>query len=104
MTAISHKHDLLKTSWFVTCILLSFPAFAEKPLHQRIDDLVKAKAEEAPFADSADDASFLRRVTLDLSGNIPTAKEVSAFLADKNPNKRTKLIDQLLQSDTFASH
>ena len=36
------------------------------------------------------DIEFLRRVTLDLTGRIPTRTEVRAFLADKNPDKRDK--------------
>ena len=69
-----------------------------------IDDLVEAKAGKAPFAESAKDASFLRRVTLDLTGNIPTADKVPAFLKDKSPNKRSKLIGRLMNSDEFAAH
>ena len=95
---------LVKIVWFATGLTLVFPLFAEKSLHQRIDDLVKAKAGKAPFAESADDTSFLRRVSLDLSGNIPTAGEVTAFLADKNSNKRAKLIDRLISGDSFAGH
>jgi hypothetical protein len=73
-------------------------------LHNRIDDLVWAKAGDVPFAETADDAGFLRRVTLDLSGNIPTAGEVSEFLADKSKGKRKELIDRLIAGDQFAAH
>ena len=44
----------------------------------------------------ADDAEFLRRVTLDLAGRIPSVPETRAFLDDKAADKRTKVIDQLL--------
>ncbi|MBV9493870.1 MAG: DUF1549 domain-containing protein, partial [Acidobacteria bacterium] len=47
------------------------------------------------------DAEFLRRVTLDLTGQIPDAAAVSAFLADGSADKRTKKIDELLASDAF---
>jgi hypothetical protein len=47
------------------------------------------------------DAEFLRRVTLDLTGQIPDAATVQSFVADPAPDKRTKMIDQLLASDAF---
>ena len=48
------------------------------------------------------DAAFLRRVYLDTVGVPPTADEAQAFLADVNPDKRSRLIDQLLGDDRFA--
>jgi len=53
---------------------------------------------------SCDDATFLRRVTLDANGRLPTAKEVREFLADQNPNKRSEWIDRLLDSPEYASY
>ena len=93
-----------KVPWFVMGLALSFPLSAEKGLNDRIDDHVRAKAGNVPFSEAADDASFLRRVTLDLTGNIPTAGEVTAFLDDESPGKRTKLIDRLIAGDLFAAH
>jgi hypothetical protein len=48
------------------------------------------------------DEIFIRRVFLDVTGSIPTPKEVTAFVADKDPAKRDKLIDQLLESPEYA--
>jgi hypothetical protein len=50
----------------------------------------------------ADDATFLRRVYLDLIGIQPTADEVVAFLADEEPTKRLKVIDSLFQRAEFV--
>ena len=50
----------------------------------------------------AADAEFLRRITLDLAGTIPTADQARAFLADADPAKREKLIDRLLASPDYA--
>ncbi len=49
----------------------------------------------------AGDAEFLRRVTLDLTGTIPTPDEAQAFLADAASDKRAKKIDALLGSEAF---
>jgi hypothetical protein len=50
------------------------------------------------------DAVFVRRVYLDTIGSIPSPEEVKAFLDDKNPNKRTLLVDRLLERDEFADY
>ena len=57
-----------------------------------------------PASPPADDAEFLRRVTLDLTGRIPTYQQTIAFLDSKDPNKRRKLIDELLNSDEYGDH
>ncbi|HSG70760.1 MAG TPA: DUF1549 and DUF1553 domain-containing protein [Planctomycetaceae bacterium] len=54
-----------------------------------------------PVSPAADDATFLRRITLDLTGRLPTFEQTSAFLTNHNPDKRTELIDRLLASDEF---
>lgn len=50
----------------------------------------------------ADDAEFLRRVTLDLTGTIPAAAEAEAFLANGSTSKRAQKIDELLASAAFT--
>jgi len=55
-----------------------------------------------PPSELADDATFLRRVYLDVIGTLPTAKEARAFLADTDPKKRAKLIDTLLDRPEYA--
>jgi hypothetical protein len=52
----------------------------------------------------SDDYAFIRRVTLDTVGLIPTTAEAEAFLADSSPNKRVKLIDRLLADPRRAGH
>src|SRR5215472_596546 len=49
-------------------------------------------------ANMTTDWEFIRRVTLDLTGRIPTTSRVLAFVADTTPNKRAALIDELLAS------
>jgi hypothetical protein len=55
-------------------------------------------------AAAADDAEYLRRVSIDVIGRIPTPEEVERFLADAKPDKRTRLVDQLLASPEYAEH
>src|SRR6478672_4041776 len=72
---------------------------AEKPaLSGRIDQLLQVRLDEAkiPASPLADDAEFLRRVYLDITGRIPTSEQAMAFLNSKDTDKRAKLIDDLL--------
>ena len=75
---------------------------ADQPLHQRIDALVEAAAENLPRAELADDAEFFRRVNLDFAGVIPAAEEVRSFLADPSPDKRGRVVDGLLNGSRYA--
>jgi mono/diheme cytochrome c family protein len=51
-----------------------------------------------------DDLTFLRRITLDTLGIVPSETEIKAFLADQNPAKRRSLIDRLLTDPRAADH
>jgi hypothetical protein len=75
-------------------------ALAQEPLHVRVDAIIDVAA-VGPMAAPASDADFVRRVYLDLTGMIPTATQTRAFLADQTPDKRTKVIDQLIASPQF---
>jgi hypothetical protein len=50
------------------------------------------------------DAVFVRRVHVDVIGTLPAPKDVVAFLQDRRPDKRAKLIDALLERDEFADY
>jgi hypothetical protein len=71
----------------------------------RIDRLLEARWAAAGVrpAAEADDAEFLRRATLDLTGTIPTVPEVRAFLEDRTPDKRQRLVARLLASPGYVS-
>lgn len=75
-------------------------------LSERIDThLAKRWADERVTpAPLADDATFLRRVSLDIVGKIPPVGETRAFLADSDPDKRPKLVAQLLDSPAYTAH
>jgi hypothetical protein len=93
---------------FTFCLLTFAPwsAFAEAPLHERIDQAIAAAVPDFVHhaAGPASDAEFLRRVYLDLTGTIPTAAEARAFLKDSSPGKRQTLIDRLLASPEYTRH
>ena len=57
-----------------------------------------------PASLPASDADFIRRATLDIIGRIPTAQRATAFVADKSPNKREKLIDELLAEPEYGTN
>lgn len=82
---------------------LSSP-FPEVAANNEIDELVFAKLKELgiPPSETCSDPVFLRRVYLDVTGTLPTVDEARAFHADTDPQKRSKLIDRLLESGEFA--
>lgn len=71
----------------------------------RIDELAAARWMKLGLQPSpvSDDATFIRRVTLDIAGRLPAVDETRAFLADKSPEKRNALIDRLLDSPDYAA-
>jgi hypothetical protein len=57
-----------------------------------------------PTSPRCDDSAFLRRVTIDLAGRLPTMEETQAMLADQSPEKRDVVIDRLLSSTDHAEY
>jgi len=76
-------------------------ALSEKIDQELSRHWTEAKAEPAP---RSDDAEFLRRVYLDLVGRIPSVQQTRTFLEDKRPDKRTRLIEQLLTGPRYVTH
>jgi len=62
----------------------------------------KLKQLGIPTSEVCDDATFLRRVSLDIAGTLPSDEEVRTFLADATADKRDRLIDRLLESPAYA--
>ena len=69
-----------------------------------VDELVEAKLHKLRILPSGicDDQTFIRRVYADIIGALPTPTEQDAFLADKAPDKRERLIDLLLEKKEFT--
>jgi len=60
--------------------------------------------QKAVPARKANDEDFLRRVSLDLTGTIPSAKDVTLFGLDPSPDRREKAVERMLQSDAYADN
>ncbi len=80
--------------------------FRRAPRNNFIDDLVlkKLRALHIPPSRPATDAEFIRRAYLDAAGILPRAEEVEKFLADRSPEKRARLIDDLLARPEFVDY
>ena len=72
--------------------------------HNFIDEhiLAKLRVLDLPPAPLCDDATFLRRLYLDVTGYLPPPEEVRAFLADRSGDKRDKKIDEVLAKPGYA--
>ncbi|MBX6315502.1 MAG: DUF1553 domain-containing protein, partial [Isosphaeraceae bacterium] len=77
--------------------------FQALPRNNFIDDELyrRLAALRVPPSPPAPDAAFLRRVYLDLTGQQPEPDEVRTFLADRDPQKRIKKVDELMKREEF---
>ncbi len=71
-----------------------------------VDELVfgKLKTLGVPASTVCDDATFIRRTTIDVAGRLPTPEETRQFVSSTDPEKRDKWIDQLLASGDYADY
>jgi len=111
---------MMELSWILAAVLLAGPSDpgAEKPRTRpfesdadltpqgRIDELVFARLKQLEIlpARLCSDEVFVRRVCLDVIGTLPSPQECRQFFADKDPNKRSALVDRLLARDEFADY
>lgn len=105
-TAVLARYlDKMDTSHIT--FLEQVPGFAwnNPPENNFVDKLAFAKLKQLQILPSelCTDAEFLRRAYLDTCGRLPTIAESQAFLNDKDPKKRNKLIDKLVDSADFAA-
>jgi hypothetical protein len=80
--------------------------YRKSPRNNFVDDLILKKLELLllPPSGACTDAEFVRRAYLDTCGVLPKPAELAAFLADKSPDRRAKLIDRLLEQPEFVDY
>jgi len=101
------SHLVLAAAYYLTlCAASAFGADAESELASRVDQHLTVRGREANLTSAlpADDATYLRRVYLDVIGRIPTAGEARQFLDDDHSDKRQRLANRLLHSASHARH
>jgi len=81
-------------------------AFARAARNNYIDDLILKKLENLriPPSEGISENEFIRRAFLDATGTLPTPVEVEAFIGDKAPGKRARLIDSLLERKEYVDY
>jgi hypothetical protein len=106
VSASPPRRNRLAVSALACLFLTASVVQAETPLHERIDQAIAAATPDfaKKAAKPADDAEFLRRITLDLTGTLPTAADARAFLKDTAADKRQAVIDRLLASPEHARY
>lgn len=79
---------------------------ADRPIHAVVDHYISAKLAHSKVqpAPAASDANFIRRLTLDLAGRIPTTAEVRAYVAATEPDKAARLVERLMSAPGFVRH
>ncbi len=99
---------MVRYSGLVSVCSISVPLGAPveqlPPSKNFIDELVFANLKRIgiPPSGVCDDSTFLRRVSLDIAGRLPTEEEAQAFLNNNDPGKRDAVIDVLLRSSGYA--
>ena len=95
-----------KVSVCSVSIPLGAPVEQLPPVKNFIDQQVFANLKQIgiPPSPICDDSTFLRRVSLDIGGRLPTLEETKAFLADKSPDKRDRVVEALLNSPDYADY
>lgn len=102
---VSYRGNVLPVRLMVPMELLAGFVYPKTPTVNYVDREVFARLKLLNMvpSDLSSDAEFLRRVTIDAIGQLPSPDEVRAFLADTNPNKRQKKIDELLEHPLHAA-
>ncbi len=93
-----------KASVFRGVVPLGAPVKETPSEKNFIDKFIFAKLKEVgmPPSEITDDSTFLRRVTLDMVGRLPTIQEAKSFINDKSPKKRDALVDRLIMTEEYA--
>jgi hypothetical protein len=102
---VSYRGNVLPVRIMIPMVLPAGFAYPKVPEVNYVDREVFARLKKLNMvpSDLTADAEFLRRITIDTTGQLPTPEEVRAFLADKSADKRAKKIEELLQSPLHSA-
>lgn len=91
---------------FLATVPLGQPITDLPPVATIVDKHVFRNLKELGLPPSliSTDSVFIRRVTLDIAGRLPTLEESNEFLKSTDPDKRKKLIDRLLETEDYANY
>ena len=103
-THVFARFDKFSVALEITVLPEKSIAWPETPTNNYIDELVFAKLKDLQIPPSplSSDEHFLRRITLDLSGKLPTPEEYDRFMKLDAPKKREIVVDDLLSRETFG--
>lgn len=98
-----------RAAWLLACVIgtvwstVTPPKALADAVNPTSADIARRISERVVdrSADFADDTTFLRRVTIDLTGRIPTVAEVHEFLSDSSSSRREKAVDRLMASGVY---
>lgn len=81
-------------------------ASSDEEIIARINEILKQawKDNDVTPSPRAEDGEYARRASLDIIGRTPTFSELVQFLADNSPDKRARLVDELLDDPAYAEH
>jgi hypothetical protein len=99
------RHRIAKV-WVNDQRPISVPTTDSTLVNNVIDQFIAARLQEAGMEPSrlTTDAEFVRRVTIDVLGTIPSPEQFRAFQQDTSPGRRARYIDRLLESDRWADN
>jgi len=91
---------------FRALIPQGLPVEQTPPEKTFIDQLVmkRLKTLGIPPSGLCSDETFIRRVSIDITGQLPSSEETQAFLADQNPARRDALVDRLISGPGYADY
>ena len=85
------------------CAGLAFPLAITAAPGNAIDAYLSGASRSKKLITVVDDLTFIRRVFLDLAGRLPTESETNAFLGDGSYAKRARLIDSVMETESYAN-
>src|ERR1017187_9562576 len=121
-SVVAGLRNMTRTSPMLAVLLLTVlrglaaPAWAPalKPYASKVDQMARNVIDELVFpkleqcnikpATVCSDGVFVRRAYLDIIGTLPSGYEAKEFILDRSPNKRTALVDGLLERNEFADY